>query len=208
MSALAVAGVLSMSKTAHAQRYYYYSSAPPPPRYGYYAPAPREYEPMYQTQLGFDLEGAVPVGINLPGGYNNPSGGFGFKVRLGEQIHFPGVRFTPEVGYAFDHLWDEDAEGNQYGWDMNRFFGGARLAFGHFIEPLVYAHVGYGWRQDPNLPGYITSSDGGFSYDVGGGVDFHLGPHFTLGGHVEYASINIPYQPQWVAIGGHANFLF
>jgi hypothetical protein len=209
-SALAFAGVLLASRTAHAQRYYYYSAPPPPPpAYGYgygYGPRPRAYEPQYQTQLGFDVEGAIPVGVNLPGGYNSPSGGGGFKVRLGEQIRFPGLRFTPEVGYAFDHLWDEDDVGNQYGWDMNRFFAGARLGFGRIIVPTVYAHIGYGWRQTSAT--YVTGGDGGLAYDVGGAIDIHVIPHFNFGAHVEYAAIDIPYQPQWVALGLHADFLF
>jgi hypothetical protein len=215
VSAAAFAGVLLASRSASAQGYYQYDYGrpPPPPPRGYYygsapPPPPRYYavdrEPPYALQLGLDLEGAVPVGVNVPQG--DLSGGGGFKVRVGEQLSFPGIRFTPEVGYGYDHLWANDAAGNQYGWDMNRIFGGARLAFGRILVPVVYAHVGYGWRQTAAT--YVTGGNGGLAYDVGGALDLRVIPHFGFGAHLEYAAIDIPYQPQWVALGLHADLIF
>jgi hypothetical protein len=212
ISAVAFAGVMLAPRTAHAQRYYVYAGrpAPPPPAYGYnngygYGYAYRE--PPYALQLGFDLEGAFPVGVNVPGNQNDLKGGGGFKVRVGEQFRFPGIRLTPEAGYGFDHLWANDDVGNQFGWDMNKLFVGARLAFGHIVVPVVYAHIGYGWRQTPATDNVITS-DGGLEYDVGGAIDFHVVPHFGFGVHLEYSAIDIPFQPQWVALGAHADFIF
>jgi hypothetical protein len=210
IAALAFAGVMLAPRTAHAQRYYVYAGrpAPPPPAYGYGGGYGYRYsEPPYALQLGFDLEGAFPVGVNVPGNQNDLKGGGGFKVRVGEQMRFPGIRFTPEAGYGFDHLWANDDVGNQFGWDMNKLFVGARLAFGYVVVPVVYAHIGYGWRQTPAADNIITSN-GGLAYDVGGALDFHLVPHFSFGAHLEYSAIDIPFQPQWVALGAHVDFIF
>jgi hypothetical protein len=219
LSAAAFAGVALASRSAHAQGYYTYYGrpAPPPPPGGYYAPPPRYYgggyveyrEPPYALQLGFDLEGAVPVGINTPGSANTLKGGGGFKVRVGEQLRFPGIRFTPEVGYGYDHLWANDDSGNQYGWDMNRIFGGARLSFGQILVPVIYAHLGYGWRQlGQAWTNQISGGNGGLAYDVGGALDLRVVPHFGFGAHLEYAAIDVPFQPQWVALGLHADLIF
>jgi hypothetical protein len=216
VSAAAFVGVLLASRTASAQGYYRYQYyQPPPPRPYYYQPAPARYyevdrEPPYAFQLGFDLEGAVPVGVNVPqGNPNDLKGGGGFKVRLGEQFRFPGIRFTPEVGYGFDHLWANDDNANQFGWDMNRFFVGARLSFGRFVVPVFYAHAGYGWRQVSTVESNVlTGGNGGFAYDVGGALDLRVVPHFGIGAHLEYAAIDIPFQPQWVALGAHADLVF
>jgi hypothetical protein len=213
ISALAFAGVMLAPRTAHAQRYYVYSAqpAPPPPAYGYGYRGGYGYryaDPPYALQLGFDLEGAFPVGVNVPGNQNDLKGGGGFKVRVGEQFRFPGIRFTPEAGYGFDHLWANDDAGDQFGWDMNKLFVGARLAFGHILVPVVYAHIGYGWRQTPAADVLITGGNGGLAYDVGGALDLHVVPHFGFGVHLEYSAIDIPFQPQWVALGAHADFIF
>ena len=90
-------------RTAHAQRYYYYSPT-------------REQGGL---ALGVDLEGAIPVNVPQVSG-NNLTGGGGAKFRIGEQFHFPGFRFTPEVGYGYDHLFANDDQGNSYAWDLHR----------------------------------------------------------------------------------------
>ena len=224
--AIVFAGLTLAPKTAHAQQYvvvrpeppppppppprayvytypgaYYYG--PPPPRRVYYA----DRESPYALQIGADLEGAVPVGVNVPGNSDTLKGGGGFKLRIGEQIRFPGIRLTPEGGFGYDHLWANDALGNTFGWDMNRLFAGARLSFGNILVPVIYGHVGYGWRQtgDTNVS---TSNSGGFAYDVGGALDLRIIPHFGIGAHIEYSAIDIPFQPQWVAAGLHADLVF
>jgi hypothetical protein len=187
----------------------YYGQPPPPPRYYYRRRAYyEEREPPYQLELGFDLEGAVPVNLPRFLDGNDVEGGGGFKVRLGEQVHLQGgLGFTIEGGYAFDHLFASDDAGDvAYSWDMHRFFGGVRLAFGHVLVPVIYAHVGYGWRDtgDPTVP-----EAGGLAFDVGGALDLRIIPHLGLGAHVEYATIDAePYAPQWVAFGLHADLYF
>jgi hypothetical protein len=222
ISALAFAGVMLAPRTAHAQRVYVYSQRPPPPppAYGYgygggggyYGRPAQPYyyqEPPYALQLGFDLEGVAPVNPpTINGSQAALGGGVGFKVRVGEQFRFPGIRFTPEVGYGFDHIWASDIAGaNGFAWDMNRVFAGARLGFGRIIVPVIYAHAGYGWRQTDAT--YITGGNGGLAFDVGGAIDFRVVPHFGFGVHLEYSQITTDNdQPQWVAVGGHADLIF
>jgi hypothetical protein len=156
--------------------------------------------------LGFDLEGAVPVNLPVLDG-NNVQGGGGFKVRIGEQFRLrPRLRITPEVGYAYDHLFASDDIGNSYDWDMHRVFVGARLSFGHFIAPALYGHLGYGWRVtgEPDVP-----QASGFAWDVGAALDFRFIPHLGLGVHIEYDELDAnPYAPEWVTFGGHADIIF
>lgn len=205
IASLVACAAATVSRTASAQRVYVYGPAPepPPPRYYYYD----DRELPYAFVLAADLEGAIPVNSPQFGDGNNLTGGGGFKIRGGEQIRLQGgVRFTPEVGYGFEHLFAQDDVGDQWDWDLHRVFAGARLSVGRFVVPVVYAHLGYGWQVsgDPNVP-----SNGGFSFDVGGALDLRLIPHFTVGAHIEYAEIDAqPDAFQWIALGVHGAILF
>lgn len=90
VSAAACGAVLLASSTAHAQRVYVYGPAygPPPPPRPYYAARPYYYqEPQNAFQLGFDVEGVLPLNppqapAGAPGGANGNAaigGGAGFK---------------------------------------------------------------------------------------------------------------------------------
>src|SRR4029077_12858539 len=70
-----------------------------------------EYEPRHSLNLAFDGEGAIPLMDRRFQSGNDLSGGGGFKVRVGEQIRYPRLRFTPELGYGFDHLFATDNAG-------------------------------------------------------------------------------------------------
>jgi hypothetical protein len=155
--------------------------------------------------LGVDLEGAIPIDIPQVNG-NSIQGGGGFKVRVGEQLRFPFMRITPELGYGYDHLWASDADGDAFAWDLHRVFGGVRIGIGEILVPNVYGHVGYGWR-DTGAPN--VGQAGGLSYDVGVALDLHVIPHFGIGAHAEYAGIESqPDTPQWLALGLHADLVF
>lgn len=183
---VASVSVLFLARTAHAQRYY-------------------DEQGRSGFALGLDLEGAAPINVPQVNG-NSIDGGGGFKVRLGEQIRVPGMRFTPELGYGYDHLFASDASGAAYAWDLHRVFAGGRIGFGHFLVPVIYGHLGYGWRDtgDPNI-----ASAGGLAYDVGGALDLHVVPHFGFGAHLELAGIQSqPDTPQWLAFGLHADLVF
>jgi hypothetical protein len=164
------------------------------------------YQARESLDLAFDGEGAVPLMDRRFQSGNDLSGGGGFKVRLGEQIRFPRLRFTPEIGYGFDHLFATDDNGSAYAWDMHRVFAGARVGFGRLVVPTFYGHLGYGWRDtgDPTV-----NEASGLAFDLGFALDFHVVPHFGFGGHVEYAAIDAePYTPRWLAIGVHADVAF
>jgi hypothetical protein len=116
------------------------------------------------------------------------------------------VRFIPEVGYGYDHLFATDDSGNAFAWDMHRVFGGARFGFGRIIVPGFYAHVGYGWRDtgDPSV-----RDEQGVAFDAGVLLDIHVIPHFGFGAHAEYALIDAqPFAPHWVAVGLHGDVVF
>jgi hypothetical protein len=164
-------------------------------------------EPRSSLDLGFDLEGAIPVDVPQSRIGNDLRGGGGFKFRIGDQIRWPHLRITPEGGYAFDHLFaTDDNRTTSYAWDVHRLFGGVRFAFGRVVAPGFYAHVGYGWRDTAD-PSVLRAN--GFAFDAGGLVDFHLVPHFGFGVHAEYVLVDAqPYTPHWVAIGAHADVNF
>ena len=165
-----------------------------------------EYEPRHSLNLAFDGEGAIPLMDRRFQSGNDLSGGGGFKVRVGEQIRYPRLRLTPELGYGFDHLFATDNAGASYAWDMHRLFAGARVGFGRLVVPTFYGHLGYGWRDtgDPTV-----NEASGLAFDLGFALDFHIIPHLGFGGHVEYAAIDAePYTPRWLALGLHADLAF
>lgn len=209
-----VAASVASPRTAYADVVVYGPPGPPPPPPpGYYDPPPRRYSyyedrgPPYALEFGVDVEGAVPLNVPQFLDRNNLEGGGGFKLRVGEEVRLRGgMRLTPEVGYGYEHLFARDDIGDAYSWDMHRFFGGVRLAFGRFLVPVVYAHVGYGWRStgDPTVP-----EAGGLAFDVGGALDLRVVPRFVIGAHIEYQAIDAePYAPEWLALGLHMNLLF
>jgi len=175
---------------------------PPPQRYYYYDP-----EPPQALALGVDLEGAVAVNVPVLDG-NNVQNGAGFKVRIGEQFKLrPRLRITPEVGYAYDHLFGSDDLGNSYDWGVHRVFVGARLAFGHFLSPALYGHLGYGWLVTGDST--VLPQTSGFAWDVGAALDLRVIPHLGLGLHIEYDELDSnPYAPEWVSFGAHADVIF
>ncbi len=126
----------------------------------------------------------MPINIRNVNG-NDVRGGGGFKLRVGETFRFADLRVTPEIGYGFTHLFANDDAGDPaYDWNLHRAFAGVRFGFGRFVVPVVYGHVGYGWRatNDPIIP-----QASGFAYDAGVALDLHLLPHFGFGAHAEVA---------------------
>jgi hypothetical protein len=140
------------------------------------------------TEIAVDADGAVPVNTRLL------SGGGGFGLRLGEEIHFPLLRLTPEIGYGYMHLFARDAPSD---WTTHRVVGGLRLGLGELLVPFVFVHAGYGWRATPDN----SYGGDGLAVDAGAGLDVNLG-FISLGGHAGYATIGAqPSSPQWVILG-------
>ena len=196
-SGLAAVAALAVPATARADRIIVVEPSRETPEYR---------EGRGSLDLAVDGEGAVPLMDRHFQSGNDVSGGGGFKFRVGDQIRFPRLRFTPEVGYGFDHLFATDNTNTAYSWDMHRVFAGARIGFGRVVVPTFYAHIGYGWRNtgDPTVP-----QANGLAYDMGFALDFHIIRHLGLGAHVEYAAIDAqPYTPEWIALGLHADIAF
>jgi hypothetical protein len=176
----------------------------------------------------FDLgiDGEAPVLLAPSPTQNNLSVlGGGFKLRFGDQIRLRhGLVLTPEVGYAFDHLFTSSpgvavtpgvvTTGD---WNMNRFFGGVRLGFGRIVVPTLYAHVGYAFRSisaaNNANPEIVNFGQNGLAFDTGIAVDIHLARHLSFGPHVEYVAVTNSdginqSSPQWLSFGAHLDFLF
>jgi hypothetical protein len=161
--------------------------------------------------LGIDGDATALVAPD-PAGANLSTLGSGFKIRFGDQFRLRyGIHLTPEVGYAFDHVFPAGAG---YPENMNRFFGGVRLGFGRWVVPTLYAHIGFGFRSI-DVPAGTSASDTGFTFDTGFAVDFRLARHLSIGPHVEYVLMDAPVSgpfgsggPQWIAFGGHLDILF
>jgi Outer membrane protein beta-barrel domain len=144
-----------------------------------------------------------------PSQYNLSTFGSGLKLRFGDHFHFRGgLNLTPEVGYAFDHVF---ADNNQTPENMNKFFAGVRVGFGKWVVPTVYGHIGYGFRSVSNGgldQASTVPSSNGLALDTGVAVEFRVARHLTLGPHVEFDYMDVPNSPQWLTFGGHLDFIF
>lgn len=169
----------------------------------------RHRESSVGLNLGLDVEGAGDV---TPPNNNNVSGGGGIKLRVGAEIRRPYLRIIPEGGFGYTHLFVTDQAGDNIGWNMERLFGGVRIGFGEVIVPVVYGHVGWGWRASGTAPGTSYTpyaSAAGFTADGGVALDFHLVRHFGFGFHLEYVTVQAaPAVPDWVALGAHLDARF
>jgi hypothetical protein len=156
--------------------------------------------------LGIDGEGTADV---TPPSNSAVSGGGGFKLRIGAEIRRPWLRIIPEGGFAYDHLFVTD-QGVSEGWNMERIFVGARIGFGEVIVPVVYGHVGYGFRVENGVGSAVTNgTSNGLTADAGVALDFHLIRHVGFGLHLEYVTVQTsPEVPDWVAFGAHMDFRF
>jgi hypothetical protein len=171
----------------------------------------RRSESSVGLNLGLDLEGAAVA--PTPTGYGDQGGG-GFKLRIGAEIRRPWLRIIPEGGFGYTHLFVDDqgfngGSGNE-GWNMERIFGGVRIGFGEVVVPILYAHIGYGWRLGADDVGSNPiANSGGLTADGGVGLDFHLIRHFGFGFHLEYDTVQTNVAvPDWVAFGAHLDVRF
>ena len=174
--------------------------------------APKDARADRQGNFDLGIDGDANALVSSDAGPNNLSTlGGGFKVRFGDTFHFRhGLHLTPEVGYAFDHVFPENAGQPE---NMNRIFAGLRVGFGRFVVPTLYARIGYGFRSvsDNNTLGQnagIVPSSNGLALDTGVAVDFRVARHLSIGPHAEFVYIDVPDSPQWLAFGGHLDFIF
>jgi hypothetical protein len=187
---------------------------------------PKEAHAGSQFDLGVDGD-ATALMAPSPTQYNLSTLGTGLKVRFGDRIGLRyGMHITPEVGYAFDHIFVGGAPVGAISTvgapeNMNRIFAGARLGFGRWVIPSVYAHAGYGFRslsENGTVAQNASTAGSGFTFDAGVAVDFKLAKHLMIGPHAEYVIVDAPITPvaglnalgapQWLAFGGHLDILF
>jgi len=165
---------------------------------------------------GFDLgiDGDANALLSPSPNQNNLSTmGGGFKLRFGDHLRFRGgLNLTPEVGYAFDHVFAGDTANNANAVpeNMNRFFAGVRLGVGRNVVPTIYGHIGYGFRSVSNSDGSNAGikGDNGLALDTGIAVEFRIARHLSIGPHVEFVYVDVPNAPEWLTFGGHLDFLF
>jgi hypothetical protein len=186
---------------------------------------PSEARAAHNGQFDLGIDGEAPVLLAPNPTQNNLSVvGGGFKIRFGDQFKLRGgIRLTPEVGYSFDRIFTGGAETPVAGepgviatdsWNMNRFFAGARLGFGRWIVPTVYAHAGYAFRSISGAGNTNAEifGENGFTFDTGVALDFHIARHLSFGPHAEYVFVSnsdgAQSSPQWLAFGAHIDILF
>src|SRR6185436_17418849 len=87
---------------------------------------------------------------------------------------------TPEIGFTY-HGFSGEVGPKSY-----RGIVGARLGIGEILRIGPYAHLGYA-----SLSPAVGSSDGGFTYDVGGFLDVTLVPFLDFGVHGGYNHISV-----------------
>jgi hypothetical protein len=176
---------------------------------------PREAQAAGPGRFDLGVDGDLTALMHPNASQNNLSTlGTGFKLRFGDRI---GLRYgwviTPEVGFAYDRLFPAtgsnsvvDVSGAQ---NMERVFGGVRVGFGRYVIPTFYTHIGYGFQEVTTINGIGTvPNSNGATFDAGVAVEFRLARHLSLGPHVEYVYMDVPGTPQWLAFGGHLDFLF
>jgi hypothetical protein len=170
-----------------------------------------------QFDLGLDGEGTALLAPNAASN-NLSEGGAGFKIRVGDHFNLrEGIRLTPEIGYSFDRLFGTGTDGAPE--NLNRIFAGARIGVGRFVIPTFYAHIGVGFRsisENNTVATNASLSDTGFTVDTGVAVEFRIARHLSFGPHAEYVFVDAPVTqdavknngPQWLAFGGHVDFIF
>jgi hypothetical protein len=175
------------------------------------AAAPREARAdSGHFDLGIDGDATALLAPSPP--QNNLSTlGSGLKIRFADHFRLrEGLNLAPEVGYAFDHVFSASEGAPE---NMNRFFVGLRIGFGKWVIPTLYAHIGYGFRSVSDngtvlQNASVIQNSNGLALDTGVAVDFRISRHFYLGPHAEFVYIDVPNAPQWLAFGGHVDFVF
>jgi hypothetical protein len=170
---------------------------------------------MGEFDLGIDGD-ANALTSPSPSTNNLSTLGGGFKLRFGDRLRLRyGLVLTPEVGYAFDHVFPANSSNPDFtaseAWNMNRFFAGVRVGFGRYVVPTLYAHIGYGFRS-VSTSGFsnagTVAGGNGLALDTGIAVEFRLARHLSIGPHVEFTYIDVPSPPEWITFGGHVDFIF
>ncbi len=122
---------------------------------------------------------------------------YGIGGRFGYKFNIPRsyVYLQPEIGGHYMSFGSNAASlGADHATTVNV---GARFGLQGLVQPNVFAHVGYG---------ILGNSLGGPEADIGAGVDFKIGPIFTLGLQIAYNTVTVTQTSQGDLIAGPNGF--
>lgn len=152
-------------------------------------------EAAADTTVAGDLDYAAPID-------SNANSGWGFGIRLGQQLHVPAVVVNPELGFTY-HRFADDSTPRVY-----RGIAGLRIGLGEILRMGPFAHIGVGRLS---LSGAPDSSHTAFTYDAGLFLDFTVIPFLNVGVHGAYNRIvsgNSNPAFQFATVGAHAALVF
>ena len=132
------------------------------------------------------------------------NGGWGFDLRLGQRLNGEVVAVTGELDAGYYDF------GGPLAPAVYRGMAGARLGVGAILRPLVFVHAGLARATFRPPPGTDLNRTG-FTYDVGGGLDFVLLPLVNLGVYAGYnfvASTTGVDSLKWASLGLNAELVF
>ena len=139
----------------------------------------------------------LDVGFPL---HSRGDSGWGFGIRLGQQLNAKPIVFTPELGFTY-HGFSGD-----FGPKIYRGILGARLGFGDILRPGGFFHVAVG-----HFVPTVGDNHDAFSFDAGGFLDFTLIPLLDIGAHAAYNRVDADYGSgayAYLTVGLHAGIVF
>ena len=147
------------------------------------------------TTVAGDLDYAAPID-------STANSGWGFGIRLGQQLHLPLVVVNPELGFDY-HSFSDDSSPRTY-----RGMAGLRVGIGEIFRVGPFAHIGVGRLS---LSGTPDLSHTAFTYDAGLFLDLTVLPLLDVGVHGAYNRIVSGDQGpafQFATVGAHVALVF
>ncbi len=135
--------------------------------------------------------------------------GWGFGVRLGQELHVPLMSLNPEIGFTWHGFGTGDRNLSRDDPSSYRGIAGLRIGLGEIFRAGVSGHVGIG-RVDAHI-NLEDISHTAFTWDVGAFLELTALPILNVGVHANYikvASNEAKNALQWFALGAHAAILF
>lgn len=200
----AMLGMLTLAAPSVAEAQYYGYRPAPPPR-PFVPPRPRIRRPWHRTHFYFggQLMGLVVLQQQLKGiGRLGHGGGFGLYggVRLGRFIALEANwTFT-----AHDEEWDQESL------QIQTLTGDIKFHIPTWSRLEPYIQAGGGWA----FFGVTGAFEGGHpylyasgpTYNLGGGVDYHIGRYLSVGGRLLYRGMYFG-EEQYGESWDNANFV-
>ena len=163
-------------------------------------------------ELGGDFDVALPILQSTRVNYLATGAGFDIRVGWRFRIPYQPLWITPELAAGYTDLSA----------NVVRVRPGLRIAFGNFVIPYAYAHLGFGWTSYDPLgvndhvvtASYVSSP--GYAIDAGAGVDFAVLRRLTVGAHLGYNMVGVgevstaepAFHASWINVGLNAAFHF